>query len=100
VQRLRRPPQSQSCHHLYVIRTRRRRALRDYLARQGIETGVHYAAALHRQPAFRWLGYPKGAFPAAERAAREVCSLPLHPWLTEQEVDRITAAIARFFERG
>lgn len=98
VQRLRRPPQSQSCHHLYVIRTRRRQALQEYLAGRGIETAVHYAAPLHLHPGFRWLGYGRGEFPVAERAAREVCSLPLHPWLSEREVDRITAEIGRFFE--
>ena len=60
---------------------------------------VHYDKPLHLHPAFRWLGYHRGDFPHAERAAREVCSLPLHPFLSDEDVDRITAEIARFFAR-
>jgi dTDP-4-amino-4,6-dideoxygalactose transaminase len=88
-----------SCHHLYVLRTSRRNELRAYLRDRGIETMVHYERPLHLHPAFRWLGYHRGDFPQAERAAREVCSLPLHPFLSDKDVDRITAQIARFFAR-
>jgi dTDP-3-amino-3,4,6-trideoxy-alpha-D-glucose transaminase len=90
---------SRSSHHLYVIRTRRRDELRAFLLRRGIETMVHYDRPLHLHPAFRRLGYHRGDFPVAERAAREVCSLPLHPFLSDRDVDRITAEIARFFAR-
>ena len=54
---------------------------------------------MHLQPAFRWLGYRRGDFPNAERAAREVLSLPLHPFLSDGDVDRVVAGIAGFFER-
>ena len=91
---------SRPCHHLYVLRTRRRDALRAYLRQRGIETMVHYEKALHLHPAFRGLGYGRGDFPQAERAAREVCSLPLHPFLSDKDVDYITAEIARFFARN
>jgi len=91
-----RPPYSQSCHHLYVIRTHRRQALRQFLAQRGIETAVHYEMPLHLHPAFRWLGYQRGDFPVAEQAAREVCSLPLHPWLADHEAERIVQEIGRF----
>ena len=91
-----RPPSSQSCHHLYVIRTHRRQALRQFLAQRGIETAVHYEMPLHLHPAFRWLGYQRGDFPVAEQAAREVCSLPLHPWLADHEAERIVQEIGRF----
>ncbi|OFW22409.1 MAG: hypothetical protein A3H27_08195 [Acidobacteria bacterium RIFCSPLOWO2_02_FULL_59_13] len=92
------PPDSHSSHHLYVIRTRKRDALRDFLSRRGIETAVHYEQPLHLQPAFRWLAYRRGDFPNAERAAREVCSLPLHPFLSVEEVRRVAAEVARFFK--
>ncbi len=90
------PPHSQSCHHLYVIRTRRRRALRQFLAERGIETAVHYEMPLHLHPAFRWLGYQRGDFPVAEQAARDGLSLPLHPWLSDPEAERIAQAVGRF----
>jgi len=99
VRTLPRARNSRSCHHLYVIRTSKRDALRAFLRRSGIETMVHYDKPLHLHPAFRWLGYQRGDFPHAERAAHEVCSLPLHPFLSDKDVDRITAQIARFFAR-
>jgi len=88
-----------SSNHLYVIRCAKRDALRAYLLRRGIDTAVHYETPVHLQPAFRWLGYRRGDFPVAERAAREICSLPLHPFLSEGEVDAVVAEIARFYGR-
>jgi len=100
--KVRRPlalPPSRGCHHLYVIRTRHRHALRGYLSKRGIATAIHYEMPLHLHPAFRWLGYRKGDFPAAERAAREVCSLPLHPFLRTSEVRRVADEMGRFFDQ-
>jgi len=93
-----RAPRSQPSHHLYVIRTRRRQALRQFLAGRGIETAVHYEMPLHLHPAFRGLGYRRGDFPIAERAAREVCSLPLHPWLSGRDAQTVAGAIRRYCE--
>ena len=90
---------SRSCHHLYVIRIRQRQALRHFLADRGIETAVHYDSPLHLHPAFRLLGYRRGDFPIAEQAAREVLSLPLHPWLTDREAERVAREIGRFLEQ-
>jgi dTDP-4-amino-4,6-dideoxygalactose transaminase len=86
-----------SVWHLYVIRTPKRNALRDHLEKCGIETGVHYPLPLHLQPPFRGLGYAKGRFPEAERAANEALSLPMYPELGDEGVDRVAAAIAEFF---
>ena len=88
---------SRSSHHLYVIRVRRRDALQKFLAVRGIETGIHYQQPLHLQPAFRSLGYKRGDFPHAEAAAQQVLSLPLHPFLKQQEADRVAEEVARFF---
>jgi dTDP-4-amino-4,6-dideoxygalactose transaminase len=93
------PSLSRSSHHLYIIRTRHRGALRNFLAQRGIATAIHYQRPLHLQPAFRWLGYQKGDFPAAERAAREVCSLPLDPFLRPADLRRIALEIGRFFDQ-
>ena len=92
-------PQSQSCHHLYVIRTRRRQALRQWLADRGIETAVHYDLPLHLHPGFRGLGYRRGDFPVAEQAVREILSLPLHPWLSDRDAARVAEEIGRFLEQ-
>ena len=92
-------PKGRTCHHLYVIRTPYRERLREFLHKRGIETSVHYAPPLHLQPAFRCFGYRKGDFPAAERAAKEIVSLPLHPFLRVSEVERVATQIIRFFEQ-
>lgn len=82
--------------HLYAIRHPRRDALAAYLKERGIGTGVHYPAALHLQPAFASLGIGPGAYPVAERQAREELSLPLFPELTANEVAYVANAVRAF----
>jgi UDP-2-acetamido-2-deoxy-ribo-hexuluronate aminotransferase len=48
---------------------------------------------LHEQPVFADLGYRWGDFPAAEMASREVISLPMHPFLSEADQDRVVDAV-------
>jgi dTDP-4-amino-4,6-dideoxygalactose transaminase len=50
----------------------------------------------HCQPAYRHLGYAEGEFTCAERACREVLSLPLYPELTENELRHVAAAVGAF----
>jgi dTDP-3-amino-3,4,6-trideoxy-alpha-D-glucose transaminase len=85
-----------SVHHLYVIRTRRREKLRAWLAAKGIGTGVHYPRPLHLHPAFRDAGQKRGALPRAERAAREVLSLPLWPYLPLDQAAEVAEAVRAF----
>ncbi|HZT73266.1 MAG TPA: DegT/DnrJ/EryC1/StrS family aminotransferase [Terriglobales bacterium] len=80
--------------HQYTIRTPRRDELRAHLERQGIGTEVYYPRAAHQQPA---LAGPWPPLPEAERAAREVLSLPLFPELEDAEVERVAAALRGFF---
>ena len=83
-------------YHLYVVRSPRRDALQQHLRAQGIATSVHYPVPVHRQPAYQHLGYAEGDFPCAERACREVLSLPLYPELTEDELRHVAAAVSAF----
>jgi dTDP-4-amino-4,6-dideoxygalactose transaminase len=73
-------------YHLYVIQVEYRDRVRERLAARGIETGLHYPVPIHLQPAYRSLGYRAGNFPAAERLASRVLSLPLYPELTEAQI--------------
>lgn len=77
----------------YPIRVAERERLGEALKAQGIPTAVYYPKCLHEQPVFAGLGYRWGDFPESERASREVLSLPMHPFLTEQEQDRVIAAL-------
>ena len=63
------------------------------LAERGIPTAVYYPTCLHEQPVFAPLGYHRGEFPVAERAAEEVLSLPMHADLDERTQDRIIAEL-------
>lgn len=77
----------------YTVRVPSRDAVRERLSRLGIPTAVYYPKCLHEQPAFKELGYGPGSFPVAEKAAREVLSLPMHPFLTHHEQERVANAL-------
>ncbi len=79
--------------HQYTVRVAHRDRLKEQLKAAGIETRVYYPLPLHLQPAFQDLGYRKGDFPEAERAAREVLSLPLYPELSENQVEEVAGAL-------
>jgi dTDP-4-amino-4,6-dideoxygalactose transaminase len=82
--------------HQYVIRTRKRDALRDFLAMRQIGSEIYYPLPLHMQDALKDLGYQAGSFPEAERAAHEVLALPIFPELREDEQQTVVGAIAEF----
>jgi dTDP-4-amino-4,6-dideoxygalactose transaminase len=86
-------------YHQYTVRTPARDALKDHLLELGIETGIHYPTGLHRMPALRpYVADPEG-FAETDRAAAEVFCLPIFPEMTDEEVQRVIAAV-RSFGRG
>jgi dTDP-4-amino-4,6-dideoxygalactose transaminase len=84
--------------HLYPIRTAERDRLRERLAADGVETGVHYPEPIHLQPAYAFLGRGPGDFPVAEEASRTILSLPIHPGLSDAQVEAVAGAVRSFFE--
>ncbi|MEN3026713.1 MAG: DegT/DnrJ/EryC1/StrS family aminotransferase [Chlorobiota bacterium] len=86
-------------YHQYVIRARRRDELRQYLAERGVGTEVYYPVPLHRQPAFRELGYSPQQFPVSERLAAEVLALPIYPELSEAQQEMVVGCIESFFRQ-
>jgi dTDP-4-amino-4,6-dideoxygalactose transaminase len=87
---------SKAIYHLYVIRTPDRDALADHLKANGIATGLHYPLPVHLQKCYTSWGYEKGSFPATERAAAEILSLPMFPSLTAEQQERVVAEIEAF----
>lgn len=79
----------------YTIRVPDRDTVAEKLRAQGIPTAVYYPKCLHEQPVFASLGHRWGDFPVAERASREVLSLPMHPFLTEAQQDQVIRALER-----
>jgi UDP-2-acetamido-2-deoxy-ribo-hexuluronate aminotransferase len=77
----------------YTIRVPNRDAVAATLKENGIPTAVYYPKCLHEQPVFSATGYVWGDFPESEKASREVLSLPMHPFLTPSDQDRVVAAL-------
>ena len=84
-----------SVYAQYTIEIDDRERVANVLRQQGIPTSVHYPAPVHLQPAFRSLGYVAGDFPLAEKASDRVLSLPMHPYLTIEDQNKICDALKR-----
>jgi dTDP-3-amino-3,4,6-trideoxy-alpha-D-glucose transaminase len=92
------PHRAGSVHHLYVVRVPRRDKLQRYLAERNIMTAVHYPVPLHLHRAFAGNGLRRGDLPVAERACREILSLPLWPRMPEAHVETVAQAIRSFYD--
>jgi dTDP-4-amino-4,6-dideoxygalactose transaminase len=84
-------PGARSSHHLMVVRTPARDALRKALSGAQIGSGVHYPVPCHLQTPF--LSERRPALPVSERAAGEILSLPIYPHITEAQVHYVTGTI-------
>src|SRR5215813_4086152 len=97
------PAESEDSLHVYnqfVIRGLDRDRLRKWLAEKGIGTEVYYPLPLHLQECFRDLGYTKGDFPEAERAAEEALAIPVYPELDSNAQSYIVDTIAAFYRNA
>jgi dTDP-4-amino-4,6-dideoxygalactose transaminase len=91
-----RPPRDRATnHHLYTIRHPHRDQLRAHLAQSGIDAAVHYPLAPFQQPLYR-AAYDDREFPIATQLAATVLSLPAHAQLSDEDVDRVIAAVRSF----
>ena len=84
-------------YHLYTVRTPDRDRLQADLTAAGIQTAVHYPTPIHLLPAYADPRYGHGDFPVAEECARTVLSIPMHPYLTNPEIERVAAALTSRF---
>lgn len=89
-----------SVYAQYTIEVENQEALQQALQVQGIPTAVHYPVGLHEQPIFKTLYPATQTFPISEHAARHVVSLPMHPYLTDADQQKICRVIDVFLKKG
>jgi UDP-2-acetamido-2-deoxy-ribo-hexuluronate aminotransferase len=75
----------------YSIRVKNRETLQEKLKVAGIPTAVHYPMPLHLQECFEYLGHKKGDFPISEIVSNEIMSLPMNPYVTDEEIEYIVS---------
>jgi dTDP-4-amino-4,6-dideoxygalactose transaminase len=84
-------------YHQYVIRHTRRDALAAHLKAQGVGSAVLYPVPIHRQPAYQdRVSLGEDGLAATEALAKEILSLPVHPGLTDADVEQVCGALASF----
>ena len=83
--------------HQYTIKVDGFKMTRDklikYLKENGVGCGVYYPKPLHLHPWFSSLGYKEGDFPVSEDSSKKVLSLPVHPYLSGEEINKIIEVI-------
>ncbi len=77
----------------YSVSVQNRDEVQMRLKEQGIPTAVHYPMPLHLQNCFAYLGYKKGDFPKAEIVSEEIMSLPMNPYVSDDEINYICKAL-------
>ncbi|MDP2907445.1 MAG: DegT/DnrJ/EryC1/StrS family aminotransferase, partial [Nanoarchaeota archaeon] len=81
----------------FPILTKKRNMLKYYFLAKGIETRIHYPLPIHLTKTYNHLGYKKNDFPITENICKTVLSLPIHPFLKEEEINYINKNLNNFF---
>ena len=83
--------------HQFIIRTRFRDKLKNYLKKNGIDTAIHYPIPIHQQDAYT-KQYGKIKLPMTEKFSKEILSLPINPYMTKTEINYVIKIINNFFD--
>lgn len=86
-------PRGSHVHHHFVIRVPDRHGFMAGLLEKGVGSSIHYPIPIHRQDAYKHLGYGRGSFPVAERCAADFVSLPVYPELGSLEISAVIDAV-------
>ena len=85
-------------YHTFVVQTPDRDQLKKYLIKKGIETAIHYPIPIHLQPSARKIGHKEGDFIKTEQQSKRILTLPIHQYLKESDIFRISQTVNSFFK--
>jgi dTDP-4-amino-4,6-dideoxygalactose transaminase len=83
-------------YHTFVIQTKYRDELKQFLLKNLIDTAIHYPIPIHLQPAAKKLGYQLGDFPVTEKQSKEILTLPVNQFLELNQIEKIIKVINQF----
>ena len=86
--------EGEHAYHLYVIEAPKRDELKAYMAEQGVEAIIHYPIPIHQQKCYEEI---QVSLPRTEDAAKHLLSLPIHPFITDEEIDKVCESINSFY---
>ena len=89
-------PGTDHVFHQFVVETGAREDLRRHLEARGIASAIHYPVPIHRSGAYGSLGLGHGSLPVAEGLSERICTLPMFPTMTDEEIHSVAAAIGDF----
>ena len=83
-------------YHTFIIHSKKRDNLKNYLLKKGIETAIHYPVPIHLQPAAKKLNYKRGDFPVTEKQSKEILKLPIKQYLNKKDILYVCKIINEF----
>lgn len=89
-------PGNNNTWHQFSVRSDRRDDLQAFLKERGIDSMIYYPVPLHFHEPYRRFGKGEGSLPETEKAARQILNLPIHPHLSEEQVQYAANQIREF----
>jgi dTDP-4-amino-4,6-dideoxygalactose transaminase len=93
-------PEASHVYHQYVVRSKRRDSLREFLLERNIGTLIHYPVPIHLQPAYQGRLKCVGKMMNTEKIVKEILSLPMYPELTSEQVTQVAGTIVSWYQNS